>query len=214
MTLEEKAAFDEEKRAIRNARDRERRRQRNMVAQAVGTYRPARNARPPKNIDGTPVVDGTDYLAVVSVEDLPEEVRTSKDKRAIYLAFLAKGMRRTQAAEKTGVSYSSVRYWRQTDAAFREQEVHVQEQLLDDIEDVVMQMAKSRDLRAAIKILEQQRPEVWAPKSKVEHQHTLQFAGSLEERLERIATLMESNKPRELEPVIWDAEVVEDPTDR
>lgn len=144
------------------------------------------------------------------VADLPEAERTSMDKRQLYLAYLEKGLRRSQAAEKAGVSYSTVKYWRKTDEKFRVREADVEETFLDGVEDVVRQLAMMNDLKAAITILERRRPEVWAPKKEVHVEHTLQFAGSIEERMGRIASLMEATKVPELEPVVWDAEVVED----
>lgn len=145
-----------------------------------------------------------------STDDLPEHVRASLDKRQLYLAYLEKGLRRSQAAEKAGVAYSTVKYWRRNDDAFRAREQDVDETFLDNVEDVVRQLAQANDLKAALTILERRRPEVWAPKQKVEHEVTLQFSGSLEERMDRIARLMEAAKTPELEPVVWDAEVVED----
>ena len=144
-------------------------------------------------------------------DELPEHVRASLNKRELYLAYLEKGLRRTQAAEKAGVKYSTVKYWRSTDDTFRAREADVEETFLDNVEDVVRQLAQANDLKAALTILERRRPEVWAPKKEVHVEHTLQFAGSLEERMERIARLMEAAKRPELEPVVWDAEVVEDP---
>lgn len=143
-------------------------------------------------------------------DPLPEHVRASLNKRELYLAYLEKGLRRSQAAEQAGVKYSTVKYWRNTDDSFRAREQDVEEMFLDNVEDVVRQLAQANDLKAAITILERRRPEVWAPKKEVHHEHTLQFAGSLEERMDRIARLMEATKRPELEPVIWDAEVVED----
>jgi hypothetical protein len=173
-------------------------------------------ARAQKIADGTyrqpsqPQQKHLDHLNEAAHDPLPEHVRASLDKRQLYLAYLEKGLRRSQAAEKAGVAYSTVKYWRRNDDAFRAREQDVDETFLDNVEDVVRQLAQANDLKAALTILERRRPEVWAPKQKVEVEHTLQFAGSLEERMDRIARLMEAAKAPELEPVIWDAEVVED----
>lgn len=169
---------------------------------AAGTYRPMTPAQAQSVID---------LNAERALEDpIPEHVRASLNKRELYLAYLEKGLRRSQAAEKAGVKYSTVKYWRSTDDTFRAREQDVEEMFLDNVEDVVRQLAQANDLKAAITILERRRPEVWAPKKEVHHEHTLQFAGSLEERMDRIARLMEATKRPELEPVIWDAEVVDE----
>lgn len=140
--------------------------------------------------------------------DAPHQ--SSLNKRELYLAILEKGAKRSVAAEQAGISYSTVKYWRRVDERFRLKEAEVEETFLDNVEDVVRQLAQANDLKAALVILERRRPEVWAPRQKTEITHTLQFAGSLEERMQRINTLMEVAKAPELEPVIWDAEVVED----
>jgi hypothetical protein len=194
------AMTDEERKA--RAREREKRRRDAARAQKIasGTYR-------------QPTAAQNKQLATLNgpVEDpLPEHVRSSLNKRELYLAYLEKGLRRTQAAEKAGVTYSTVKYWRTTDDAFRAREQDVEETFLDNVEDVVRQLAQANDLKAALTILERRRPEVWAPKKEVHVEHTLQFAGSMEERMDRIARLMEAAKRPELEPVVWDAEVVEE----
>lgn len=192
---------EDERRARAAERERNRRAKIRAEKIANGTYRQPSQAQHKQ-------------LATLNADritdDLPEHVRASLDKRQLYLAYLEKGLRRSQAAEKAGVAYSTVKYWRRNDDAFRAREQDVDETFLDNVEDVVRQLAQANDLKAALTILERRRPEVWAPKQKVEHEVTLQFSGSLEERMDRIARLMEAAKTPELEPVIWDAEVVED----
>lgn len=187
----------DERREARNAADRERRARKRAEAIANGTYRQP---------------DRADQKALPTPDNvtLDDRITASRDKRLLYLAYLEKGLRRSQAAEKAGVAYSTVKYWRKTDDAFRLKEADVEETFLDNVEDVVRQLAQANDLKAALTILERRRPEVWAPKQRVEVEHKLQFAGSIEERMDRIARLMEAAKRPELEPVIWDAEVVED----
>ena len=199
------AMSPEEKRAAATRRERERRARVKAEKIAAGTYRPPTAAQRNQLAKLNEEQGG-----LTAVPDLPEHVAASLDKRQLYLAYLEKGLRRSQASEKAGVSYSTVKYWRKTDERFRAREADVEETFLDNVEDVVRQLAQMNDLKAALTILERKRPEVWAPKQKVEVEHTLQFNGSLEERLERIATLMAATKTPELEPVIWDAEVVED----
>lgn len=191
---------DEERRKRATERERVRRAKIRAEKIANGTYRQptAAQAKQLGTLNGE------------SMDELPEHVRSSLDKRQLYLAYLEKGLRRSQASEKAGVAYSTVKYWRKTDDAFRAREQDVEETFLDNVEDVVRQLAQANDLKAALTILERRRPEVWAPRKEVHVEHTLQFAGSLEDRMERIARLMEASKTPELEPVIWDAEVVED----
>lgn len=192
----------EEERKERN-RLREKARRDRLRAEKIaeGTYRQPTMAQRKQLAD----LNGGEFD-----DPLPEHVRSSLNKRELYLAYLEKGLRRSQAAEKAGVKYSTVKYWRSTDDAFRAREADVEETFLDNVEDVVRQLAQANDLKAALTILERRRPEVWAPKKEVHVEHTLQFAGSLEERMERIGRLMEAAKRPELEPVVWDAEVVED----
>ncbi len=192
---------EEERKARARAREQRRRDAARAEKIANGTYRQPTAAQA-KQL-ATLNADATD--------ELPEHVRASLNKRELYLAYLEKGLRRTQAAERAGVKYSTVKYWRSTDDTFRAREADVEETFLDNVEDVVRQLAQANDLKAALTILERRRPEVWAPKKEVHVEHTLQFAGSLEERMDRIARLMEAAKRPELEPVVWDAEVVDDP---
>lgn len=196
------ALSDEERKA--RAREREKRRRDRIRAEKIasGTYRQptASQQRQLADLNAGRVMD----------DPLPEHVRASLNKRELYLAYLEKGLRRSQAAEKAGVTYSAVKYWRSTDDAFRAREQDVEETFLDNVEDIVRQLAQANDLKAALTILERRRPEVWAPKKEVHVEHTLQFAGSLEERMERIARLMEATQRPALEPVIWDAEVVDE----
>lgn len=142
--------------------------------------------------------------------DVPAHVLTSMDKRSLYLAYLEKGQRRTQASASAGVKYSTVKYWRKTDEKFRLAEADVEETILDRVEDTLVRLALDGDLRAAEKVLAAKRAEVWAPKSRVEHDHQLHFAGTLEDRMSRIAQLLEKVQPAELMPAYVDVEVVED----
>ena len=211
----------EEKRAAATQRERERRARIKAEKIAEGSYRPPTSAQRAQlaKLNGT--IDAKNAEAarmqeqggLTNVPDLPEQVVSSLDKRSLYLAYLEKGLRRSQAAEKTGVSYSTVKYWRKTDEKFRAREADVEETFLDGVEDVVRQLAMMNDLKAAVTILERRRPEVWMPRKEVHVEHTLQFAGSIEERMQRINSLMEANKVPELEPVIWDATIVDDPAD-
>ncbi len=201
LTPEQRAEVDKKRREAATQRERERRAAIKAQKIADGTYRQPTQAQQKQLAT---------LNADAAINELPEHVKTSLDKRSLYLAYLEKGLRRTQAAEKAGVAYSTVKYWRRHDDGFRAREQDVDETFLDNVEDVVRQLAQANDLKAALTILERRRPEVWAPKQKVEHEVTLQFSGSLEERMDRIARLMEAAKTPELEPVIWDAEIVED----
>ena len=141
--------------------------------------------------------------------DLEPHVIATLDKRSLYLAFLEKGLRRTQAAAKTGVSYSTVRYWRKTDDKFREAEVEREEQHLDEIEDrlrnVIASDALPKDMMA---YLARRRPDMWSEKTKVEHEVTMRYDGSDDERRDRIAQLIKAHK---LDIPVLDAVVVDDP---
>ncbi len=199
------AQTPEERRAKAAERSRKYRAEERAQKIANGTYRQPTQAQA-KQL-------ATLHTSQGMPAEIPEHIRTSLDKRSLYLAYLEKGLRRTQAAEKADVSYSTVKYWRKSDDAFRAREQDVDETFLDNVEDVVRQLAQANDLKAALTILERRRPEVWAPKQRVEVEHTLQFSGSLEERMSRIARLMEAAKTPELEPVVWEAQVIDDPAD-
>lgn len=189
----------------RNALDRARRARLRAQRVADGTYRAPALSTPEQ-----------DALAREAQEiragalDVPAHVLSSMDKRQLYLAYLEKGQRRSQAATSAGVKYSTVKYWRKTSDEFRTAEADVEETILDRVEDTLVRLALDGDLRAAEKVLAAKRAEVWAPKSRVEHAHQLHFAGSLEDRMSRIAELLEKVRPGELPPAVVDAEVVED----
>lgn len=194
----------EEMKARRNERDRARRARERAKKVADGTY------TPPSGVATTEVLEATVAAnrARAAALDLPPDVVATLDKRSLYLAYLEKGLRRSQAAEKTGVSYSTVKYWRKTDDKFREAEVEREEAHLDEIEDrlrnVIAEDATPKDM---LTYLERRRPDVWAPKAKVEHAVTLHYDGSDEERRARIAALIAQHN---LALPVVDAEVVED----
>jgi hypothetical protein len=187
-------------REIRNERARKNRAERRAKAIAAGTYKQPRRA-------------DLKWTGADDVEEIPQlPHQKSRDKRMLYLAYLEKGVKRTVAAERAGVSYTTVKYWRRVDPEFLRAEAEVEETFLDNVEDVVRQLAQANDLKAALTILERRRPEVWAPRKEVHVEHTLQFAGSLEQRMERITALMEAAQRPALEPLVWDdADVIDDP---
>lgn len=195
---EHNAKQREKTRIAREARNAER-----AKLEARDEHRQAKSPGPPK------VVDLDEMMGRGGIDD---NVKSSKDKRIVYLAFLEKGVKRTNAAARTGVAYNTVKYWRKTDPEFAREEAEIEETFLDNVEDVVRQLAQTNDLRAALAILERKRPEVWAPRKEVHVAHTLQFSGSLEDRMNRIAQLMDAAKQPALEPMIWDADVVYEPT--
>lgn len=186
----------------RNEKDRARRAAERARKIANGTYRP-----PLWKTDEINENVRANIASIAGNLELPPEVVATLDKRSLYLAYLEKGLRRSQAAEKTGVSYSTVKYWRKTDDKFREAEVEREEAHLDEIEDrlrnVIADNATPRDM---IQYLERRRPDIWAPKNKVEHEVTLHYTGSDAERRGRIAELIRLHN---LELDIVDAEVVE-----
>lgn len=182
---------------LRNQRDRDRRARERARKIAEGTYR------------GTGKYLTQEEIAELEQKSIvPPHVAATLDKRELYLAYLEKGLRRSQAAERTGVSYSTVKYWRKTDDKFREAELEREEAHLDEIEDrlrnVISDNATPRDM---IQYLERRRPDIWAPKNKVEHEVTLHYDGSDDARRARIAELIRVHR---LELPVVDAEVVSD----
>lgn len=194
----------EEQKLRRNERDRARRARERADKIVDGTYVAPRGLRTSEQIEAEAKANAARAAAL----DIPPDVLATLDKRSLYLAYLEKGLRRSQAADKAGVSYSTVKYWRKTDDKFREAEVEREEAHLDEIEDrlrnVISDGATPKDM---IQYLERRRPDVWAPKAKVEHEVTLHYDGTDDERRARIAALIQAHK---LELPVVDAEVVED----
>lgn len=138
---------------------------------------------------------------------VPENI-SSKDKREIYLAHIEAGYSRQQSCEKAGVKYATVKYWRRTDDSFRQREEDINDQVVDRVEDaLVAQLWESSSINDKLRYLEKARPEKWGQKSKVEHEHTLQFSGSVEDRLARVRSLMEAQGR---DTAVLDAYVVAD----
>lgn len=145
------------------------------------------------------------------VKDKPKDL-TSREKRKLYISYLERGLKRSQAAEEVGVKYSTVLYWRKTDANFREEERNVEEIFLDKLEDTLQTALEDRGtVRDIVDILERKRPQEWAKQDKREITHTYQFEGSDLERLGRIKELMGQVRVLrpELEMPVLDAELVD-----
>jgi hypothetical protein len=143
------------------------------------------------------------------------------DKQAEYLAALARGMRKGEAAAAVELNVATINTYRKKDPAFAAAEVEAETQASEVIESALWELARGGHLTAIMFWLQNRAPSRWQDMRRV--QKTVTHEGTVTHELEagaamqRIAALQATLQERaalrsglELGPPVTDAEVVED----
>jgi len=142
------------------------------------------------------------------------------DRQAEYLAALARGMRRSEAAAAAEINVSTVAAYRKKDPAFAAAETEAETQASEVIESALWDLARGGHLTAIMFWLQNRAPDRWRDMRQISK--TVKHEGTVTHELEagpamaRIAQLQATLSERaalrsglELGPPVIEAEVVE-----